>query len=234
MNRPPSFDAIAPFYLPIERLAYGPVLHRCRTAHLDRIQDCRRALILGDGDGRFLAELLSSYHQIQVDSIDLSPGMLALARARIAGMAGASERIQLLQGDARTCPWPASRYDLIVTNFFLDCFTATDLANVIARVAAVTGPGTLWIDGDFRLPPGRWLRPVAQTLLVTMYLFFQITTGLRTRKLIEPAHYLAAHGFKRVSERCGLWGFLSSRLWVRGENAIAAGSSDLAAVQDFA
>ena len=79
MTPRPSFDLLAPAYQSLEQLAFGGLLHWCRTAHLARLAACRRALVLGDGDGRFLADLLRANPTLEVDSVDISPGISVLA-----------------------------------------------------------------------------------------------------------------------------------------------------------
>lgn len=211
MTPPPSFDAIAPYYQLLEGVTFGPLLQRCRTAFLDRMRNSSRALILGDGDGRFLAELLRSNPDIEVDSLDLSDGMISLARRRVAP--SMARRVRFATGDARSVAFPSTGYDLVVTNFFLDCFPANEMGPLIDRIAAVSGPGALWVDGDFRLPSKGWLRILAKVLLVGMYGSFRVLTGLRSRALIDPAPFIRRHGFGLVEEKEQLWGFLSSRLW---------------------
>ncbi|QJW99933.1 class I SAM-dependent methyltransferase [Frigoriglobus tundricola] len=125
--------------------------------------------------------------------------------------------------DARTDPLPAAGYDLVVTNFFLDCFRPLELAAVVDRIAGACAAHAVWVDGDFRLPTEGWVRPVARGLLAVMYAFFRLTTRLSAHELIDPAPLLAALGFAQVAEETQLRGFLSSRLWVRGAGADATG-----------
>lgn len=213
MTRPPDFDRLAPHYRALERLTFGRLLHACRTAHLGALRGCRRALVLGDGDGRFVADLLRTHPTITADSIDLSPGMLALARRRAGRVPGAAARVRFVCADARSVPLPAAEYDLVVTNFFLDCFRPAELSGVIRRAAGACAAGALWVDGDFRTPPGGWARPAARLLLTGMYACFELATRLRVRRLTDPAPLLAAEGFVLTAETTRLWGFLSARLW---------------------
>ena len=223
MAPPPSFDLLAPIYQLLERVTFGGLLHRCRTAHLDRLAGCRRALILGDGDGRFLADLLHANPSVCVDSVDISPGMVHHARHRLARIARASERVRFIVADARSVPLADDHYDLIVTNFFLDCFPVDELEQVIDRVVAACGPAAIWVDGDFRFPAGGWARVVAGAALAAMYAFFRLTTRLPARQLTDPAPFQVACGFHQEAERVWLGGFLSARLWAR---EIAASGSE--------
>jgi SAM-dependent methyltransferase len=224
----PSFDRLAPAYQTLERLTFGGLLHWCRTAHLDRLRGFRRALVLGDGDGRFVADLVRANPAIEVDSLDISPRMIALARRRVARVPGAVGRVRFTLADARTDPPPATGYDLVVTNFFLDCFRPAELAIVARKVASACAPAAAWVDGDFRVPAAGWARPAARVLLAAMYAFFRLTTRLPTGSLTDPAPLLAAEGFELVEEVPRLRGFLSARLWARGPVApllLSAGSA---------
>ena len=215
MTPRPSFDRLAAPYRALELLTFGGLLHRCRTAHLERVHACRRALVLGDGDGRFLADLLQTNSRVRVDSVDISPGMLAAARRRVRAVPGAAERVRFVVADARTDPLPDTGYDLVVTNFFLDCFRPGELATVVARVAEICAPNAVWLDGDFRLPPKGWERVAARAALAGMYAFFRLATRMPNGRLTDPAPLLGATGWRLDAEAAWLRGFLSARLWVR-------------------
>lgn len=216
MTPRPSFDRLAPAYQTLERLTFGGLLHWCRTAHLDRLHDCRRALILGDGDGRFLADLVRAHPNIEADSVDISPGMLALAHQRVARIPTAVNRVRFIHADACADPLPASGYDLVVTNFFLDCFRPADLAALVDRAAQACAPNAIWVDGDFRLPHSGWSRVAARGALAAMYSFFRLTTRLAASELSDSAPHLERADFTLGEEVARLGGFLSARLWRRG------------------
>src|SRR5450631_1026229 len=96
-------DRIAPWYELLERLAFGRSLEKCRCRFLPDICGARRILALGDGDGRALVALLKASAGAQVDYIDLSVGMLKIAKKRVA-QAGVAGQVTFLHGDALTCP----------------------------------------------------------------------------------------------------------------------------------
>ena len=64
----------------------------------------QRALVLGDGNGRFLAELLAANRSVAVDAIDISPMMVELARRRV----GETDRVRFLVADAGSTVFYAS------------------------------------------------------------------------------------------------------------------------------
>jgi ubiquinone/menaquinone biosynthesis C-methylase UbiE len=203
-------DPIAGAYRWLEYAAFGRTLQRRRCEFLDAIGRARTALVIGDGDGRFLAELHKRYPDMEVDSIDLSAKMLSLARRRVL-----SPRIRFLEADARTVPFPRGEYDLIVTHFFLDCLCEADTGAFIARISAVAAPGARWIISEFRMPAGGWKALHAALWLKTMYFFFRLTTGLSTKRLPRYHEMLRAHGFtleREVTERFGL---VASEYWIK-------------------
>jgi ubiquinone/menaquinone biosynthesis C-methylase UbiE len=203
-------DGIARWYRWIEYAAFGGALMRRRLAFLSEVADARRALVVGEGDGRFLVKLVEQNRNAAIEYLDLSPRMLELARRRVG-----EAPVVYHQGDARTVPVPDATFDLIVTHFFLDCFDDTGAAEVVSRLASAATPNARWLISEFRQPthglPGMW----ASLWLAAMYRFFGITTGLRTRKLTNHRPLLEAQGFRLVREETAWVGLLGSELWQR-------------------
>ena len=213
------FDALAPHYRWLEGVSFGPLLHWCRTTHLPLLGEGRRVLVVGDGDGRFLADLLTAHPAVTADAADISPRMTALARRRTAF---AADRVRFAVGDIRRLPLPPGGYDLIVTNFLLDCFPPDQLAEVVAKLATAAAPNARWLVGDFAEPPGRWSGRAARLALAGMYAFFRVVARLPARRLTDPSPLLTARGFTPEAEATRLGGFLVARLWRRGEIGPAA------------
>ncbi|HKO17827.1 MAG TPA: methyltransferase, partial [Acidobacteriaceae bacterium] len=132
MNR--SFDVIAKPYRWLEYLTFGRALSRCRSYFLPALAGSRRALILGDGDGRFTARLLAANPHLEADAVDFSPTMLALVTRRAhSAHPTASGRLSTHIADARHFS-PGGPYDLVIAHFFLDCLTQPDLDALASRL----------------------------------------------------------------------------------------------------
>jgi ubiquinone/menaquinone biosynthesis C-methylase UbiE len=196
-------DSIARWYRWLEYAGFGRALEHRREAFLNDVADARRVLALGDGDGRALAELLAAAPQARIDYIDASARMLELAHAR----AGAG-RVAYHCVDALTTPLCEAEYDLIVTHFFLDCFEDADQELLAERIARAASPQARWVISEFRKPG--WL-------IRLLYLFFRITTGLRTRHLVDHHPVLRRHGFRLERSESAWHGRLASELWCRVE-----------------
>ena len=194
-------DPIARWYRWLEYAAFGRALERRRDAFLEHVADARSVLVLGDGDGRALAALLRANRTAVVDAIDLSARMLALARAR-----AGPERVNYCLGDALAMPFADAGYDLIVTHFFLDCFDEGELDTLAERIARAARPDARWVISEFRNPG---------LLVAILYVFFRITTGLRTQRLADYHPALQTCGFRLAREQRAWRGLLASELWVR-------------------
>ncbi|MGH7938770.1 MAG: class I SAM-dependent methyltransferase, partial [Chthoniobacterales bacterium] len=78
-----NFDRVAPYYRRLETVVFGGRLQIARAAFVRQLPPSRRALIAGEGDGRFLEQLRAAQRELPVECIDASAKMLELARARV-------------------------------------------------------------------------------------------------------------------------------------------------------
>lgn len=210
-----SFDAIAPWYRTLETIAFGNALQRARVACLDAIGSPRRALIVGDGNGRFLAALLQRQALIKIDCVDSSERMLELARQNVLRtVSDQISRVAFLQHDITS--WtPHDRYDLIVTHFLLDCFNTQQVGSIVAKLAQAAAPNATWLLADFRVPEAGFARGHARAWLAVMYWFFRFVARIEARELVDPSPFLRAEGFTLERQRLFRYGMLKSELWRR-------------------
>ena len=209
-------DPLARWYRWLEYAGFGRALERRRTALLAAMTTARQVLVLGDGDGRFLSAFLRANRHAEVDAVDNSAAMLALARQGVSGTDTA--RVRFHHADAARWQPPAVSYDLIVTHFFLDCFTDRELRPLVARLATFAAPGARWAVSEFRQPAGGAAAWHARAWIAGLYAFFRIVTGLRARRLPDHAAALSAAGFRLDHETVARFGLLASELWRREAN----------------
>ncbi len=210
-----SFDAIAPWYRAMEALSAGGILQRCRTSFLTEVAGCRRALLLGEGPGRFLVELLRVNPRVEVTCVEQSRRMIQAALQQVKRRELDATRVGFEQGDALTWPAPTGVFDLVVTHFFLDCFRRDELEGLVAKVAASATSDACWLLADFRLPERGWQRWRARVVLALMYGFFRCATGLSASRLTPPDDFLEAAGFRLADQRLVNYGLTHSDLWLR-------------------
>jgi ubiquinone/menaquinone biosynthesis C-methylase UbiE len=206
-----NFDRVARPYRWLEYLSFGPCLARCRTAQLPYLAGARHALVLGDGDGRFLARLLATNPTLTADVVDSSQSMLRLLEQRMR-KSGNHQRICLHHADALT--WsPAGTYDLVVSHFFLDCFFPIQLEQLFDAVLPHARPGAQWIISEFAIPRNRFAAYLARAVIAGLYRAFAWTTGLPVRALPDYAASMLRRGWSPIHDRRYLAGLLCSQLW---------------------
>ncbi len=205
-----SFDRVAPYYRSLETLVFGQQLQEARVAFVGKIDAPRRVLVVGEGNGRFLAEFVRAHPAATIDCLDASARMIELARSRVQDAS-----VRLIQGDIREVDLHPGDYDLLVTHFVLDCFVGDGLREVVQKLAAAAKPEAVWLLADFCLPSSGWQRWHAELWVRAMYLFFRLTSGLEASRLEDPAPFLRATGFERDRERRFRSGMIQSAIWRR-------------------
>jgi ubiquinone/menaquinone biosynthesis C-methylase UbiE len=211
-------DKIARPYRWIEYLAFGRKLERHRFHFLSAIGRSRNALLLGDGDGRFAAALAASNRSVQIDSIESSANMIRAAKRRLRKKPISNPgRIHFIQADALHATLQPDRYDLVVTNFFFDCFSTKQAVRLIEAVSPACRCGALWLISDFRQPAKGWRALHAKIWLRIMYLFFRLTTHLETSRLPSYEKALQSAGFALESSYYSMAGLICSERWLLTE-----------------
>lgn len=207
---PPNFSRLAHAYRWMEFASFGPWLQWCRCTYLDSLVECRHAIIIGDGDGRFTARLLRHNRVIQIEAIDASPAMLSALLRRAGTDAG---RVSTTCADARR--WhPANQpYDLVVTHFFLDCLTSEEVLLLATTLRNALSPDARWLISEFAVPNGFYGHFFASPLISALYWAFAQITGLKVRELPDYRTALRCSGFVLDERRSRLGGLLVSELW---------------------
>jgi ubiquinone/menaquinone biosynthesis C-methylase UbiE len=212
-----SFDTLAPHYRWLELVLAGNKLQRCRTAFLQRVVPRQNVLIVGEGNGRFLLECRRTLQAGRITCVDASARMLELARQRLRASGLALEGIDFVHADALAWAPPRQAFDLIVSHFFLDCFTPDQLERMVAVLAQAARSEAAWLLADFQVPPRGPRRFRARLIHRLMYGFFRSATGLPAHCLTCPDPLLEAHGFSLRERQVSEWGLLHSDRWTRGE-----------------
>lgn len=213
MNKP-SFDGLAPWYFLLEKFSFGNQLQKCRLNQLEELKDASSVLILGDGNGRFLESFLKSNVKAKIESLDISLKMLNLAKLRVALIPNNTE-VVFIHNDVFEWNFPENKYDLVVTNFFLDCFNFDELKKLINKISISLKPKGKLMYGDFNVPNSFLKKAIILPILGIMYLFFRITTGITSNKLIDPTLLILENRFILICEKHQLGGFIKSQLWIK-------------------
>lgn len=205
-------DGIAASYRWLEYAAFGRELERARFDYLDRSREAGRVLILGEGDGRFLARLLEANRRARVDVVESSGRMIELARGRAPESDWA--RVEFHRRNAAADRLPEGPFDLVVSHFFLDILTPCEAEAAVSKAAAVLSPGGTWLLSEFQVPNRGFARRAHGRLwLQAMYGFFSMATGLQAARLPEYRKMLECAGLVETEHRERRWGLIRSQVW---------------------
>ena len=208
-----NFDHVALCYRHLEHLAFGHYLEQCRSALLPRLSPSpRKALLIGEGDGRFLQQFLKNFPGTEVDVVEASERMVELAKRRAArGPDG--RRVRFLATDILAEGVPESGYDLVVTHFFVDVLTEAELLS-LAESIRHAAPKAHWLISEFQVCRSSALAHYASRLcLKCMYVFFRLTAGVKVSSIPDYEAVFTGAGMKLCAKVTALGGFLSSELW---------------------
>jgi len=214
-SRAVSFDTMARPYRWLEYITFGRLLERVRFAQIPWITDRAHALVLGDGDGRFLARLAVHNPALHADAVDSSAGMLALLQSRMCEV-GAGDRVTLTNADVgdETFAPGGSGYDLVATHFFFDCFTEQQVETIVDRVVGTLAQESVWVVSEFDVPSAG-PRMCARILIRLLYTSFGLLTGLSVRSLPDYRRVLRSREFYLERQITCMRGILVSELWRR-------------------
>ena len=122
-----------------------------------RVQPGERVLELGCGAGGALVALARAVGGAgRVVGLDLSPGMLRLAAARLR-RAGLADRAELVVADATAVPFADASFDVVFMSFTLELFDTPEIPLVLAECRRVLRPGgRIGVVSLSRAAPVRW------------------------------------------------------------------------------
>ncbi len=170
----------------------------------------QRALLLGDGDGRFSELALKQNPQLQIDSIERSFKMREQARLRLRKSNGnIVYRHHYVASDAKSFQFPKSEYDIVVAQFFLDCFPTKTANAFLSKFARTLKPYGKFVYTDFSIPKRTSARWIGEATVSFLYLFFRLTTDIEATHLPNLA---SPKSLQLTSRKTYLNGILSSEI----------------------
>ena len=151
------FDNIAPAYDFMNRAMTLGIDRRWRRAAVKTVAAAapRELLDLATGTGDFARQIARSLPSATVTGIDLSDGMLEVARHK-AREAGLDERISFTQGDCLALPYPDGSFDAVTVAFGVRNFES--LERGYAEMARVLRPGGTLAVLELSTPGNRFIR----------------------------------------------------------------------------
>ena len=161
------------------------------------LKEGESVLELGFGTGNEVLDLAALVGpKGSVAGIDISPGMLAVARKKL-DQAALATPVDLRVGDARYLPFADETFDAIYTSFTLELFPEEDIPLVLAearRVLRPGGHGRIGVVSMAAVRPGHPVSSLERTY-IWMHRHFPHLVDCRP---IDTEGVVAAAGFQIV------------------------------------
>jgi len=185
LKRSNNFDDVAKFYDSLAGLVFGKSMFRAQTSYLADIPAGAKVLILGGGTGWLLNELIKINSTCSIWYIESSSKMLEQS---VLNVQTSQRPIQFIHGTEASIPSDI-RYDVVITNFFLDLFATESCDTIIKKIKSSLHPESKWIVTDF-VNLSWW----HAAMLKAMYIFFRLTCGIEASELPPWDRLFQEHG----------------------------------------
>jgi len=199
-----NFDRIAGIYDFLAQLVFGPAIRQSQIDNLRYLNKKDRVLILGGGTGWILEEIDKLKITFYVTYVDSSQVMISKSKQRDYGD---QINIDFICGDENYIP--QGKYDVIITNFFLDVFDEKRLSSIILLLKDKLNFNGTWLFTDFVNSSQLYHK----FLLSIMFWFFRITTKLESHSLPDFNKYFKDQGFKKVTSEHYFNGMIQSAVY---------------------
>jgi tRNA (cmo5U34)-methyltransferase len=200
-----QFNKLAVIYDQLAGLIFGKSIEHAQIRFFDCLPHAGHVLILGGGTGWILKRLFAVRPELVVTYIEASDKMIELARKQAGHQAAQVKFIHGALDDIH-----ADNYSVVITNFFLDLFTESELKILIAKLRHAGAKDFKWFATDFVSP----VTTTHKILLKVMYLFFKVTCNIHARELPEWQIVLQNNGFRQLRSEAFYQNFIHSTVYV--------------------
>lgn len=208
MNSLNTFNWLAGFYDRLVKIIFGDSLNNAQLVYLKDIPPEANVLILGGGTGLILKELGKINQSCSVWYIEASSAMIKQAKKNIRN-SNQQVRIYFIHGTENEIP-DGIEFDAVITNFFLDLFSASVLEKVIQKIKPSLATQGIWLVSDFVTPSRYWQK----ILLNMMYFFFRKTCDIESSHLPPWELKLGNAGLVQMKSKMFFCSFVKSAVFV--------------------
>jgi ubiquinone/menaquinone biosynthesis C-methylase UbiE len=200
-----NYNNSAWFYDSLAQIVYGKSLVNSQLYLLNRIPANSKVLIVGGGTGWILEELTSIHPSgLDITYVEIAHNMMALSKKRNTG----NNKITFINDGIENAHLSAD-FDIVLTPFLLDNFTAQNLTIIFKSIDNLVKPNSLWLNVSFQLT-GKWWQ---QVLLKTMFIFFKVICGIEASKLPGIAEVFEANGYRLMEQKDFFGEFIGAKVY---------------------
>ena len=185
-----NYDSIAGYYDVLSRMIFFRTQVKAQIDQLNAIPVNSTILIAGGGTGWILEEIAKIHPSgLTITYVEISSKMLDLSKKR-----EVKDNVVTYIHAAMEDFKATFSYDVIITAFFFDNFSADNVQIVFNQLNSLLKPGGIWLFSDFYYTEKsgkkwQWL------LLHTMYLFFNKISSVEAKSLVNTESLFAEKAY---------------------------------------
>ena len=205
------FDWLAKYYDTLTRLVFGNALKESERHFLHLLPNGCTVLMVGGGTGQVLRHIFGHDPTCRVWFIEASGKMLSHATRNLP--AEYADQVQFVYGTEASIARHL-KFDVIITNFYLDLYTDKELVDVCATLHERLNEKGLWLASDF-IDGRRWWQRI---MLFLMYRFFVSTCRISARRLPDWEEVFDYIGLSRLNQALFYRGFIKSAVFKKSSS----------------
>ncbi|MET4139260.1 class I SAM-dependent methyltransferase [Pedobacter sp. UYP1] len=188
-----NYDSIAGYYDVLSRMVFFRAQVKAQIQQLSAIPVNSTILIAGGGTGWILEELAKVHASgLNITYVEISSRMLERSKKReVKG--NKVEYVHAAMEDFK----PSVVYDVLITAFFFDNFSADSIQLIFNQLNTLLKPGGIWLFADFYYTEKagkKW----QLLLLKSMYLFFSKISSVEAKMLINTEHFFEEQSYSII------------------------------------
>jgi ubiquinone/menaquinone biosynthesis C-methylase UbiE len=157
---------------------------------------------VGGGTGWILEKFQPS--GLEITYVEISESMLELSKKRVQ-----HNNVQFVHASIEVFV-PPHQYDIILTPFLFDNFSADNATTIFAKLHASLKTGGHWLFADFIDDPQQLWQ---QLLLKTMYTFFKVFCRIEAGKLNDMNGLFNRYHYQKIYEQFHYGRFIWSAVY---------------------
>jgi tRNA (cmo5U34)-methyltransferase len=187
-----GFNLLAPIYDGVVFLFFGKAFSRLQQQLFSDLASAEKCLIIGGGSGEVLENAIAQNLASHYYYAELSDRMIKKTKSRISRLK--TSYPIAFSNDWTT--WKEQSFDVIILPFVLDCYSETELQSLISDLVSCLSPKgkILFIDFNQEDDFGYQAHFAKAGFISLLYAFFNLTTGISTKKLPAFNRLFRTHG----------------------------------------
>ncbi|MBO9700742.1 MAG: class I SAM-dependent methyltransferase [Sporocytophaga sp.] len=195
-----GFNRLAAIYDYLLLIPPGRGFIKSQNELIPLLPQKKSCLIIGGGTGTFLRSLIISGKVTRIVYLDISEKMLSQASNKIKDL-NQKCNVEFRRGSLDRIT-EDEKFDLIVTNFFLDLFSPDEVKAWIRLIHNKLSEEGLFYFTDLQISRGKTFKTFMNNIYIKMlYFFFRNTTAISGKTLIDLRTEILQSGFNVVYEK---------------------------------